>query len=394
MRRCTPLLAAVVLAGCSIGGSDESGGGGSAGLASGGAAPTSSQRQAAEKLGFPVVATRNTIRVGGGDATADLAGVAAAVFPATSTQDRPHAVALVDKDDWQGAIAGSVLNAQPLGAPLLASDGGDLPAATSDAIERLEPTGSDLARDAQVIRIGPKPPAPSGMKSGKISAADPYATAAAIDRFFTAIRGKPSPHVIVASGEQAPYAMPAAAWAARSGDSVLFTRRGAVPKATMQAIAAHEKPDIYVLGPESVISAGVEKKLGQLGTVRRVEGPTPVANAVALARYSRRGFGWGVTVPGYNFSLASTTRPLDAAAAATLATNGVFAPMLLTSGAERLPTEVSGYLLDVQPGYQSDPSSGVYNRVWILGDTKTLSLDAQGRLDQITRLVPVETRTP
>jgi putative cell wall-binding protein len=391
MRRCTPLLLAIVLAGCSIGGSDDGSG---ASLQSGGPAPTSSQRQAAEKLGFPVVATRNTVRVGGGDAVADLAGVAAAVFPATTPRDRPHAVVLVDKDDWQGAVAGSVLDAQPLGAPLLASDGGNLPAATSDVIDRLKPAGADLARDAQVIRIGPKPPAPAGLKSGKIAAADPYATAAAIDRFFTAIRGKPSPHVIVASGEQAPYAMPAAAWAARSGDSVLFTKRDGVPRATMRAIAAHERPDIYVLGPESIISTGVERKLKRLGTVRRVQGPTPVANAVALARYSRRGFGWGVTVPGYNFSLASTTRPLDAAASATLATNGVFAPMLLTSTSETLPSDVSGYLLDVQPGYQSDPSSGVYNRVWILGDTKTLSLDAQGRLDEITRLVPVETRTP
>src|SRR5204862_8367813 len=106
----------------------------------------------------------------------------------------------------------------------------------------------------QIIRIGPKPPAPSGLKSGKISAADPYRTAAAIDRFFTAIRGKPSPHVIVASGEQAPYAMPAAAWAGRSGDSVLYTRKDAVPRATMQAIAAPSKPDIYVLGPARVIS--------------------------------------------------------------------------------------------------------------------------------------------
>jgi putative cell wall-binding protein len=393
MRRCTPLLAAIVLAGCSIGGSDEGSDGGS-GLAAGGKAPTSSQRQAAEKLGFPVVATRNTVRVGGGDAIADLAGTAAAVFPATTNTDRPHAVVLVDKDDWQGAIAGSVLNAQPLGAPMLASDGGKLPAATSDVIKRLDPKGSDLARDAQVIRIGPKPPAPSGLKSGKITADDPYATAAAIDRFFTAIRGKPSPHVVVASGEQAPFAMPAAAWAARSGDSVLFTRRSAVPKATMQAIAAHDKPDIYVLGPENVISKSVEDKLKQLGTVRRVSGDTPMSNAVALARYSRRGFGWGVTVPGYNFSLASTTRPIDAAASATLATNGVFAPMLLTNQAERLPPDVSGYLLDVQPGYQQDPSSGVYNRVWILGDTKTVSLDAQGRLDQITRLIPVETRNP
>jgi hypothetical protein len=388
MRRWTPLLATIVLAGCSIGGSDESGGVGA------GAAPTSSQKQAAEKLGFPTVATRNTVRVGGGDPVADLAGTAAAVFPSTTATDRPHAVALVDKDDWQGAVAGSVLNAQPLGAPLLASDGTKLPAATSDVIGRLKPSGADLARDVQVIRIGTKPPAPSGLKSGKIAAADPYATAAAIDRFFTAIRGKPSPHLIVASGEQAPYAMPAAAWAARSGDSVLYTKKDAVPRATMQAIAAHDKPDIYVLGPENVISSSVEKKLKQVGTVRRVDGPTPVANAVALARYSRRGFGWGVTVPGYNFSLASTGRPLDAAAAATLATNGVFAPMLLTDTADRLPTDVSGYLLDVQPGYQDDPSSGVYNRVWVLGDTKTISLDAQGRLDQITRLIPVQTRTP
>jgi hypothetical protein len=101
-----------------------------------------------------------------------------------------------------------------------------------------------------------------------------------------------------------------------------------------------------------------------------------------------------VTVPGYNFALASTTRPLDAAAAATLATNGVFAPLLLTDKAQPLPTDVSGYLLDVQPGYEKDPASGVYNRVWILGDTKTVSLDSQGRLDEITRLVPVQNRQP
>jgi hypothetical protein len=392
----------VVLAGCAIGGSDERGaGGGSGGGGGGGAAtvavgspPTSSQPQAAEKLGFPTVATRNTVRVGGGDAVADLAGVASAVFPGTTTQDRPDAVVLVDKDDWQGAVAGSVLNAQPLGAPLLASSGSTLPPATSGVIDRLQPRGADLARDAQVIRIGTKPPAPPGLKSGKITGADPYATAAAIDRFSTALRGKPSPHVVVASGEQSAFAMPAAAWAARSGDSVLFAKRNSLPSATARAIKAHERPDIYVLGPESVISKRVETKLADFGTVRRVEGPTPVANAVALSRYSRRGFGWGVTVPGYNFSLASTTRPLDAAAAATLATNGVFAPMLLTSTASRLPADVSGYLLDVQPGYETDPSSGVYNRVWVLGDTSTVSLHAQGRLDAITSLIPVETRTP
>jgi Cell wall binding domain 2 (CWB2) len=386
------LLTTLALTGCSIGGGDENTSG-SVAVATG-PPPTSSQPQAAQKLGFPTVATRNTVRVGGGDAAADLAGVASAVFPATTAQDRPDAVVLVDKNDWQDAIAGSLLNAQPLGAPLLASDGSKLPPATTDAIKRLKPHGADLARDAQVIRIGSKPPAPPGLKSGKIGGDDAYANAAAIDRFFSALRGKPSPHVIVASGEQAAFAMPAAAWAARSGDSVLFTKRTRVPRATLKAIAQHERPDIYVLGPESVISKSVEKKLASLGTVRRVEGATPVSNAVALARYSRRGFGWGVTVPGYNFSLASTDRPLDAAAAATLGTNGVFAPMLITNIATRLPAAVTSYLLDVQPGYEKDPSSGVYNRVWILGDTKTVSLDAQGRLDQVTRLIPVATRNP
>src|SRR4051794_37307665 len=142
MRRWTPLLLAIVLAGCSIGGAEESsdgGGGGGGGVQASGPAPTSSQRQVAEKLGFPAVATRNTVRVGGGDATADLAGVAAAAFPATTAEDRPHAVVLVDKNDWQAAIAGSGLNAQPLGAPLLAGDGGSLPAATPAVVDPLTP---------------------------------------------------------------------------------------------------------------------------------------------------------------------------------------------------------------------------------------------------------------
>src|SRR4051794_8968402 len=97
------VLASAALAGCSIGG-----GGNGGGLQS--AAPTASQPKAAEQLGFPALATRNTIRVGGGDAVADLAGTVTAVFPATSDATRPHAVVLVDKNDWQGAVAASVLN--------------------------------------------------------------------------------------------------------------------------------------------------------------------------------------------------------------------------------------------------------------------------------------------
>ena len=200
--------------------------------------------------------------------------------------------------------------------------------------------------------------------------------------------------MVVASGEQAAYAMPAAAWAARSGDSVLFTRRNALPAATRRALRAHDKPNIFVLGPERVVSPKVERALRRLGRVRRIQGADPVANAIAFARFESGDFGWGVVVPGYNFTIANTSRPLDAAAAAILATKGVFAPLLLTDRADALPKPLEDYLLSVQPGFEDDPGQAVYNRVWILGDDDQVSVEAQARLDQLTELIPVQSNAP
>lgn len=382
-------MATTALGGCSLG--DDSSNPPSLGAKSG---AKSSDKNAATKLGFPSSATKNTLRVGGGDATADAAGVASAVFPGTDSAARPTAVVLVDKDDWQAGVSASVLASSPIGAPLLITNGGDLPAVTKDTIGKLKPKGSDLSKDAQIIRIGDKPARPSGLRTAKIEGNDPYERAAAIDRFFSAAKGKPAGDVMVASGEKSEFSMPAAAWAARSGDSVLFTRQNAIPPATVKALKAHERPNIYLIGPEAAVSKKVEKDLGKLGKVRRIQGPTPVQNAIAFARYQQGNFGWGVTVPGYNFTLASVSRPLDAAASAALATNGVFAPLLLTDTATSLPKPLESYFLNVQPGYDADPGQAVYNRVWILGDDKTLSVKAQARLDQITELVKVQSQKP
>ena len=136
------------------------------------------------------------------------------------------------------------------------------------------------------------------------------------------------------------------------------------------------------------------RQLRRFGKVTRIEGPTPVQNAIAFARYDRGGFGWGVVVPGYNFTIANTSRPLDAAAAASLATRGVFAPLLLTDRADQLPKPLESYLLSVQPGFEDDPGQAVFNRVWILGDDGVVSVPAQARLDQITELVPVQSNAP
>ena len=164
-----------------------------------------------------------------------------------------------------------------------------------------------------------------------------------------------------------------------------------------RALVAHTKPNIYVLGTPAVISAPVEKQLKKFGTVTRIKGDKknpvkdPVSAAVQFTRFHQGSFGWGATQPGRNYALASSSRPLDAAAAAALGSNGVFAPLLLTDSASKLPRVLESYFLDVQPGYESgDPSQGFYNRVWIMGNRAAVSTTAQARIDQLTELIPVD----
>ena len=353
--------------------------------------------QAAEKLGFPSTATRNTVRVGGSDAVSDAAGVAGALYPATGDSDRPTAVVLVDQDDWATAIAASVLVGRPIGAPILFTDGGSLPPVTQDVLDRLKPKGSDLSKDAQVIRIGPDVARPAGYKTALIKGDNEFERAAEIDRIFSAARVKPSNDVVLFSADSPEFAMPAAAWAARSGDAALPVHRDSIPAPIAKALREHSKPNVFVLGPESAISKQVltqleKRKLAR--NVRRIEGPNAVENAIAFARYEKGDFGWGVVVPGYNFTLASTTRPADAGAAAALATRGVFAPLLLTDDAAKLPRKLEEYFLSVQPGYEDDPAQAVYNRAWVLGDDKAVSVEQQATVDQLTELVPVQTNAP
>ena len=353
-----------------------------------------SDKGAAAKLGFPSAATRNTIRIGGGDAITDAAGVAGALFPATGSRDRPTAVVLADQGSWQDSISAAVLAGPPIGAPILLTDGDSLPPVTKGTLEQLKPKGSDLSKDAQVIRVGAGTARPSGFKTAVIAGDDPYERAAAVDRFFSAVRGKASPNVVVFSGEKADFALPAAAWAARGGDSALPVKRDSVPGPISKALRAHSKPNIYLLGPPSVLGPRVARQLSRLGSVRRISGSDPVRNAVAFARYKHGGFGWGVVVPGFNFSLANSSRQAEGAAAASLATRGVYAPLLLTDSAGALPKHLDDYLRAVQPGYEGDPRDAVYNRVWVLGDDKAISVGEQARVDQITELVPVQANAP
>jgi hypothetical protein len=195
---------------------------------------------------------------------------------------------------------------------------------------------------------------------------------------------------VIASLDDPAFAMPAASWAARSGDPVLFAGAGPPPLATLKALRHNAGVPVYVLGPPSAVSNRSFDVIRKVAPgAKRVAGDDPVANSIALARYASGNFGWGIDDPGHQVMIASATRPLDAAAGAALSASGAWAPLLLTSSADRLPPELGDYLLDLKPGYVSDPTRAVFNHAWLLGDPGAISVAAQARLDDLLALVEV-----
>ncbi|WCB95753.1 hypothetical protein DSM104299_04503 [Baekduia alba] len=347
---------------------------------------------AAQDLGFPTFATKNTTRIGGADPIADAAAAARAVYTATSAITRPKAVVLADVKDWRVGLAASVLMSAPIRAPLLYADGPDkLPGATQDALAALAPKGSKDAGGAQVIRVGDVPKV-EGSKTTDLRGASPFALARAIDAFQAAAHGTTSDRVVVVGADAPQYAMPAAAWAAKGGDPILFVRKDSVPEDTRAAIAAHQQPKIYVLGNQSAVSDKTLTQLRKLGSVTRIAGATPAASSVAFARFVDGAFGWGVVDPGHGFVFANAQRPADAGAVAPLSASGSYGPMLVVEDPDKLPSAIQGYLLDVQPGYSRDPVRGVYNHGWIVGDESAISVPVQSQIDALLEIVPVNER--
>ncbi len=349
-----------------------------------------SQRDAAADLGFPVFATKNTLRVAGADAVADAAAVTQAVFPGGDTG--PEAVALVDVGDWRTAVAAAALNADPLGAPSLFVRGDKIPAATATALTTLAPKGSKAAGGAQVIRVGTRA-RPALQKTTDITGENPFQLARRIDAFVSSARGSVGDEVLLVAADAPAFAAPAAAYAAKSGVPVLFTNKDAAPRDTLEAIKTHDQPTIYVLGPSAVISPKVSRQLKNLGKVVRVGGPDPVANSVEFARFSQDGFGWGIVDPGHGMVfLPQAADPTIAAAAAPLSASGAYGPALLLSSPAALDGSMRAFLLDIQPGYMKDPVRGVYNRAWLVGDTRAITPALQASIDRFLEITSIAER--
>jgi hypothetical protein len=344
---------------------------------------------ATEDLGFPAFATKNTTRVAGSDPAADAAGVALAAFPSAGGVEGPAAVSLVDDEDWTGGLAAASLVAQPVRAPILVTGTNATPAFTTDALQALAPSGSAKTHGKQIFAIG-QATAPRGFSTQAVAGSNPAKIAAEVDRLRQRLTGTRPRHILLASSEQPAFAMPAAAWAARSGDPVLFVRTDAVPDPTLDALRRHRGVPVFALGPPSVISDKTLEVVRKLApNVSRVGRAGAVENSIAFARYVSGSFGWDINDPGHGLVIASASRPLDAAAAAPLSAGGTWGPLLITDDAARVPPALRGYLLDIKPGYVGDPTRAVYNHVWLIGDQDAISVDFQSQVDDLAEVVQI-----
>jgi hypothetical protein len=263
-----------------------------------------------------------------------------------------------------------------------------VPEPTADALEALDPPGTSLAGGVQAFAVGGAA-VPDGLRTRRIGATG-AAAATAIARLRERLFDPPPRHLVLAPEALPGFAMPAAAWAARSGDPVLFTGPSKLPETTRRALEANRRAPVYVLGPSSAVSTDVVREVERIGNpVSRVSGEDPVANAIALARYADGDFGWDVNDPGHGFVVARSDSPLDAAAAAPLSASGTWGPLLLTDSADTLPAALRDYLLDVKPGYTTDPTRAFYNHVWLIGDADAIGVDQQAEIDELAELARI-----
>jgi hypothetical protein len=376
------LTCGALLAGCGKS-SPSTAGGGIGGV---GAAPTAS--------GAPGVATKNTVRLGGGDPAADAAAVARAVYPGLTPGSRPHAVVLVDERNWPASLAAASLAAAPLDAPLLYSDGGALAEPSRQALEALRPLGASAAGGAQVIRVGTSAPVPDGDRTLAVPGGEAAVVAAAIERLASTARGSAPRQVIVTAADGPPaLAMPAAGLSAESGAPILFVTAAGVPAATAAVLSSLHRPTIYLVGAAAV-SARAVASLARFGPLRPIaagsgaERADPVANAIAVSRYADGSFGWGIHEAGHGLVFAVASDPLDAPAAAPLSAHGDYAPLLLLASPVSIPHALSVYLGDIQPGYTAatPPVRGFYNHGWLIGSSIAASVQAE--IDSLLEISP------
>ncbi|MEH7455787.1 cell wall-binding repeat-containing protein [Bacillus sp. JJ1127] len=315
------------------------------------------------------------------------------IWPATHKENQPGAVILVPANQWQLGIASADLIHHPNNGPILFINKESIPEATLQEIKRLNPLGTKDG--TQIMVMGDvESSALDQLKEYKvkqIKETDPATFAKDVDKEYADITGKYPDSVIIGSSEEEGrlYTTPAVNWIAHMWEPLLYVGKDKVPEATIEALKARKgKANIYVLGPEKIISKEVEKQLEKYGKVTRISGETPTENSIAFAKFKdeKTKFGWGFTKPGHGVSFVSTETPDLAIAGAPFSHMGKHAPVLLLDKG-KVSQPVYDLLATIQPKFKDDPTLGPYNHGFVLGNTENISFETQGILDEKLEIV-------
>lgn len=309
---------------------------------------------------------KNVVRVGGQTDAETFSNALQIAYPATRAENSPRTIINLP-DDWRVALAYSPLIARPVNAALIVAS----EANAQNENQRFNAVGSVASETA----------------NGNVAA---QIAASVDDRLAQTNGGNYSPNVIIVSSESDyQFAMPAAAYAARTGTPILFVGKDNAPPATVSALQKRSsQARIFALGSTDVIPADIFDQLKRFGAVNRIEGGDFYTNAVRFAEFrdNNADFGWGRTgrnsrrFSPTNTILVNPTRWQDSIAAAHLAARGKSGALLFTDK-DRLPSVVDNYLWRQRPYFSMTPAEGPFNTAWVVGSFDKISYKTQAWAD-------------
>lgn len=340
------------------------------------------------------IATKNTTRINTSDPYQLAVSSSQTLWTSAEGSNKPGGVILVSPEDWRIAAASADLIHFPNNGPVLFAERNNIPDVTMNELKRLKPSGAKENDGVQVIFVGKFDDSVRnqveelGYKTDSIAAGNPYDYAKQIDDYYAKASGSYPSSVIIGSADAPDFTLPAVNWIAHSPEPLLYVTENEIPQETIDALKNRNgKANIYIVGPESVISSAVEEQLQAFGTVKRISANDPYSNSIEFAKYKDKdtGFGWGITTPGHNVSMVNKEQTTLAIAAAPFSHLGKHAPMLWTDK-DSMPDTVMEYLMSIQPKYNESPAEGPYNHAWIIGGEDVISYAGQVEIDDMLEI--------
>lgn len=227
------------------------------------------------------------------------------------------------------------------GAPVLLTTPGQVPQATQNALEELQPQevvvvgGPEAIADDVLDQVEER----TGAEVTRVSGENRYGTALflATERF----EAKFVTNVYIASGEDYADALSGGPRAGAHGSPILLTQRDNLPAETRHALEELDPALVTVLGGEQAVSEDVLAEIGgYTEDVQRIAGEDRYETSALLAE---------TTAPGEGAMVASGEDFPDALAGGALAGHlGLDVPLLLTQP-DNLPDATASILGDRGP---------------------------------------------